>query len=61
MKKNKTSILRSVSYPAPTFYSHLAADRARIHYDQLVEVFMGNKEKAKKIIESTNTKLMYFV
>jgi len=56
-----TRCTRSVSYPAPTYYSHLAADRARIHYDQLVEVFMGNKEKAKKIIESTNTKLMYFV
>jgi len=55
-----TRCTRSVSYPAPTYYSHLAADRARKHHDQLLEENIG-KEKAKEIIESAETKLMYFV
>jgi len=55
-----TRCTRSVSYPAPTYYSHLAADRARKHHDQLLEENLG-KERAKHIIESAETKLMYFV
>jgi len=27
---------RSVSYPTPTYYSHLAADRARKHHNELI-------------------------
>ncbi len=27
---------RSVSYPAPTYYAHLAAFRARVHHDALL-------------------------
>ena len=49
-----------MSYPAPTYYSHLAVDRARKHHDQLLEENLG-KERAKHIIESAETKLMYFV
>ena len=49
-----------MSYPAPTYYSHLAADRARKHQDQLLEENMG-KERAKEFIESAETKMMYFV
>jgi len=28
---------RSVSYPAPTYYAHLAAFRARVHDDALLD------------------------
>ena len=49
-----------MSYPAPTYYSHLAADRARKHHDQLLEENIG-PDKAKKIVENADTKLMYFV
>jgi len=55
-----TRCTRSVSYPAPTYYSHLAADRARKHHDQLLERNMG-REKAKQVMESADTKMMYFV
>eukprot|EP00092_Neocalanus_flemingeri_P034497 GFUD01037510.1.p1 GENE.GFUD01037510.1~~GFUD01037510.1.p1 ORF type:complete len:930 (+),score=334.94 GFUD01037510.1:83-2872(+) len=55
-----TRCTRSVSYPAPTYYSHLAADRARKHHDQLLEENLG-KERAKEIIEQAKTNLMYFV
>jgi hypothetical protein len=39
-----------VSYPAPTYYSHLAVDRARKHHDQLLEENLG-KKRAKHIID----------
>jgi eukaryotic translation initiation factor 2C len=51
---------RSVSYPAPTYYSHLAADRARKHHDQLL-LERKRSEEAKRIIEDAETQLMYFV
>ena len=52
-----------MSYPAPTYYSHLAADRARKHHDYLVDQTKGRKSpaEAKKILENSNTNLMYFV
>ena len=28
---------RSVSYPTPTYYSHLAADRARKHHNEMMD------------------------
>ena len=55
-----TRCTRSVSYPAPTYYSHLAADRARKHHDQLAEENIS-KERSKEIIEKAETNLMYFV
>ena len=48
-----------MSYPAPTYYSHLAADRARKYHDQSLEKNMG-KERAKEIILIAETKMMYF-
>lgn len=49
-----------MSYPASTYYSHMAANRARKRHDQLLEKNMG-KERAVEIIESAVTKTMYFV
>ena len=57
---NNFYFVRSVSYPVPTYYSNLATDRARKHHNQLLEENLG-KERAKHIIESIETKLMYFV
>ena len=49
---------RSVSYPAPTYYAHLAADRARKHHnDMTARRENGIKEK----IEDSKIDLMYFV
>ena len=52
-----------MSYPAPTYYSHLAADRARKHHDHLTEKERKSQEAAKKILEEEGSKanLMYFV
>ena len=36
---------RSVSYPAPTYYAHLAAFRAREHHNALIAKGLGNNEK----------------
>ena len=46
--------------PRPTYFSHLAADSARKHHDLLVEENLG-EERAKQILESAVTNLMYFV
>ena len=53
---------KSVSYPAPTYYSHLAADRARKHHDHLTDKGKNSKE-AKRILEEegSKTNIMYFV
>ena len=40
---------RSVSYPAPTYYAHLAAFRARVHDDSLIDRQMANKEERLKL------------
>eukprot|EP00096_Caligus_rogercresseyi_P000908 TRINITY_DN1146_c0_g1_i5.p1 TRINITY_DN1146_c0_g1~~TRINITY_DN1146_c0_g1_i5.p1 ORF type:complete len:865 (+),score=267.54 TRINITY_DN1146_c0_g1_i5:793-3387(+) len=51
---------RSVSYPAPTYYAHLAAFRARHHHNRLIDMRMGeNKDKLKEIQEMQLTN--YFV
>ena len=60
LSTNYYSCSRSVSYPAPTYYSHLAADRARKHHDQLL-LERKRSEEAKRIIEDAETQLMYFV
>jgi len=49
---------RSVSYPAPTYYAHLAADRARKHHNDLLE---KRERDIKKKIEESDIELMYFV
>ena len=51
---------RSVSYPAPTYYAHLAADRARKHHNDMT----ARRERApdiKRKIEESDIDLMYFV
>jgi len=54
---------KSVSYPAPTYYSHLAADRARKHHDHLTDKERKNPKEAKRILEEegSKTNIMYFV
>merc|ERR1712240_864215 len=65
---------RSVSYPTPTYYAHLVADRARKHHNELAMAdnsscsgnFKGDlseKEKLeiKKRVEEGICKAMYFV
>lgn len=38
---------RSVSYPAPTYYAHLAAFRARAWWDRLAIIYMINLTKKR--------------
>jgi eukaryotic translation initiation factor 2C len=41
---------RSVSYPAPTYYAHLAAFRAREHHNTLIAKGLeGNREELEKL------------
>ena len=40
---------RSVSYPAPTYYAHLAAFRARVHDDALIFRNQANFEERNKL------------
>jgi len=49
---------RSVSYPAPTYYSHLAADRARKHHNDMLERRFPN---IKETLERGDVNIMYFV
>jgi len=42
---------RSVSYPAPTYYAHLAAFRARVHDDALLQSKQATKENRRKLQE----------
>merc|ERR1711973_409722 len=51
---------KSVSYPAPTYYSHLAADRARKHHNELINA-RETPAQVKKIIETSKINMMYFV
>ena len=39
---------RSVSYPAPTYYSHLAAFRAREHHNSLIDKTPHQKSEEVK-------------
>ena len=56
-----TRCTKSVSYPAPTYYSHLAADRARKHHDHMIDTEKMTREQAKQKLETSNANLMYFV
>lgn len=42
---------RSVSYPAPTYYAHLAAFRARVHDDALIQSKQATRENRKRLTE----------
>ena len=39
---------RSVSYPAPTYYAHLAAFRAREHHNELLRKYDNDARKIPK-------------
>eukprot|EP00092_Neocalanus_flemingeri_P072437 GFUD01089177.1.p1 GENE.GFUD01089177.1~~GFUD01089177.1.p1 ORF type:complete len:635 (+),score=195.98 GFUD01089177.1:285-1907(+) len=67
---------RSVSYPTPTYYAHLVADRARKHHNELAQFDCGSssgysagsgkmteseRRKIKEIVERGVEKPMYFV
>jgi len=52
---------RSVSYPAPTYYAHLAAFRARVHHDHLISL-EKDQRNGKEIKELEHPKLLdYFI
>ncbi len=51
---------RSVSYPTPTYYAHLAADRARKHHNDLMETGVREEER-DRILQEQHIKIMYFV
>ena len=71
------SIFRSVSYPTPTYYAHLVADRARKHHNELagyecggstsgnsagsVRLTEAEKRKIQEVLERGVAKPMYFV
>ena len=42
---------RSVSYPAPTYYAHLAAFRARVHHDALVDTNRDTRDNRARLEE----------
>jgi len=67
---------RSVSYPTPTYYAHLVADRARKHHNELAQFDCGSssgysagsgkmseakKREIKEAVEKGVQKPMYFV
>ena len=65
---------RAVSYPTPTYYSHLVADRARKHHNELANYDGGStsgsstndltdiqKREIKKVVEEGVKNAMYFV
>ena len=67
---------RAVSYPTPTYYAHLVADRARQHHNELAasdgggscssgsnphELTDKQKSDIKKLVETTVHQPMYFV
>ena len=72
-----TSIpLRSVSYPTPTYYAHLVADRARKHHNDLAGSDCGGSSsgsagslklteseriRIQQVLEKGDQKPMYFV
>ena len=70
------SLYRAVSYPTPTYYAHLVADRARQHHNELAasdgggscssssnphELTDKQKKDIKKLVETTVHQPMYFV
>ena len=70
-------MFRSVSYPTPTYYAHLVADRARKHHNELagyecggstsgnsagsVRLTEAEKRKIQEVLERGVAKPMYFV
>lgn len=67
---------RAVSYPTPTYYAHLVADRARQHHNELAasdgggscssgsnphELTDKQKRDIKKLVETAVHQPMYFV
>ena len=65
---------RAVSYPTPTYYAHLVADRARKHHNELASLKEGSvsgsggydlpenqKTEIKKLVEEGVKNSMYFV
>ena len=65
---------RAVSYPTPTYYAHLVADRARKHHNELASAKEGSvsgsggydlpenhKNEIKKLVEEGVKNSMYFV
>ena len=65
---------RAVSYPTPTYYAHLVADRARKHHNELSSAKEGSvsgsggydlpenhKIEIKKLVEEGVKNSMYFV
>ena len=40
---------RSVSYPAPTYYAHLVAFRARVHHDDILQRGQDTQENRDKL------------
>ena len=54
---------RSVSYPAPTYYAHLAAFRAREHHNALIantQNEIANEVQRKDIEKMENNTLMNY-
>ena len=67
-------VVRSVSYPTPTYYAHLVADRARKHHNELAmadnssssgnskgDLSEKEKKEIKSRVEEGVSKAMYFV
>ena len=68
---------RSVSYPAPTYYAHLVADRARKHHNDLagaadwggsssgsagsLQLSEADRRKIQETLEAGVSQNMYFV
>jgi len=66
---------RAVSYPTPTYYAHLVADRARKHHNELAsgwdsgsttgsdqyDLADNQKRDIKRMVETPVTNSMYFV
>ncbi|CAB4068993.1 ELF2C [Lepeophtheirus salmonis] len=48
---------RSVSYPAPTYYAHLAAFRARHHHNRLIDMNLSEDPKIALIFEGKSCKV----
>ena len=67
---------RAVSYPTPTYYAHLVAERARKHHNELSSAWEGSvsgssggfmslpeskKNEVKRLVEEGVKNSMYFV
>ncbi len=55
-----TRCQRSVSYPAPAYYAHLAAFRARAHHNAIIAKGKGDDAEEKRKIEQMDL-VNYFV